>query len=248
MTAGDELVRQETERSAADDLCELLERIGGGQPRRHDHRLRLHLRQEMRQQRERLLQPPHQRAVVRCLDRIDPRVEGLADRVALQPALQRGDAVARQNRRAVVEHQSLAQLHRPAFAVVVDRVAFDHLRLRVERLVAAVQRLVDHQREVAGDGRGGPHRIEAGQVGLRHEDQGLRGGADRRAGERQGGRRGGGCDEGTAFHGRSLPGWSVRCGFRRFGGATQPCGGGRRSPGVWCYRDGGSRFSIRRAA
>ena len=96
--------------------------------------------------------------------------------------------------------------HRPALAVVVDGVALDHLRLRIERLVAAVQRFVDHQREVAGDGGGGPHRIEAGQVGLRHEDQGLRGGADRGAGERQGSRGCGGCDEGTAFHGRLLPG------------------------------------------
>ena len=75
VAAGDELVRQETERPAADDLGQLLERIGGGETFRHDHRLRLHLRQEMRQQRERLFQPPDQRAIVRRLDRVDARVD-----------------------------------------------------------------------------------------------------------------------------------------------------------------------------
>jgi len=41
-------------RAAADDFSDLLERIGGGSDAfRHHHRLRLHFRQEMRQQRER---------------------------------------------------------------------------------------------------------------------------------------------------------------------------------------------------
>ena len=75
---------------------------------------------------------------------------------------------------AVVEQQPVAQAHRPAQPVVLHLMALDHLRLRIELLVAAIQRLEHHRGAVAGDERGGPDRIEACEVRLRHMDQRLR--------------------------------------------------------------------------
>ena len=68
---------------------------------------------------EGLFQPEHQRPVVRGLQRIQPLRQGLADGVALHPALQRGDAVPRQHLVPVMEHQAVAQPDRPAPAVVL---------------------------------------------------------------------------------------------------------------------------------
>ena len=93
-------------------------------------RLRLRLRQKVRQRRERFVQPPDDGAVVLRLDRGDARIEGCADLVAFQPSLQRRNAVLRADRRAVVKQHPLAQRHDPALAVIVDHIAGQHLRLR----------------------------------------------------------------------------------------------------------------------
>jgi len=71
-------------------------------------------------------------------------------------------------------------------AVARDGFARDHLRLHREVGVEGVERVVDREREIAGDVGGGPHRVERGQVGMRHEGEG-RGGlgaADARRGQR----------------------------------------------------------------
>ena len=91
--------------------------------------------------------------------------------VALAAALDARDAVARQDRRSVVELQPVAERQRPIPAVVLDRVSFQHQRVWNEVLVATIQRLVDHAGEVAGDQGRCPNRIEAGQVRLRDVDQ-----------------------------------------------------------------------------
>src|SRR5262249_16064809 len=121
--------------------------------------------------------------------RVEARFDRLADRVALEKALERGDAVARQHRAAVVEYDAVAQPHGPAPPAVLDQIALEHERARVELLVAPVESLVDHIGEVAGHERGGPHRIEAREIGLGHVNDGAALSADRRLGKRAPGAR-----------------------------------------------------------
>ena len=180
------LVREPAERAAADRLGDLLERIGQRQPLRHHHRRDDELRQQRAQMRERLVQPQHDGAIVRRLHRIEPLRQRDAALVAHHPALQRGDAVARPHRLAVVEPQILAQPQRPAAAVVLHQVAFQHLRPGVHRLVATVEQVEHHEPHVPGDLRTGPNRVDAVQRDLRHDAQGLRSAADGGTCERRG--------------------------------------------------------------
>ena len=91
--------------------------------------------------------------------RLHQRLRRTASRFAQR--LMRGDAVARQHRRAVVEFQPVAQRQVPlALPSLLDDVAGDHLRLRLELRVDAVQRVEHHEPVVAGDVGGGPDRIE----------------------------------------------------------------------------------------
>ena len=152
------------------------------------------------------MQPENDGSVVRRFQRVQPGGDGLADRIALHPAQQRGDAVARQHLLAIMEHQPVSQAHRPAQPVVLHLMALDHLWLRIELLVAAIQGLEHHRGVVAGDQRGGPDRVEACKVRLRHMDQRLRLGAKGGLGERSAAKRGGrrSRKEVTALHsGRS---------------------------------------------
>ena len=93
-------------RAAADHLGDLLVRVGGGEPLRHD---RAHagrrLGQRVGQQRERILQAEHDGPVVGRADLVGGGQQRLAEAVARAPALDRGDAVARQHLGVVVEHQ-----------------------------------------------------------------------------------------------------------------------------------------------
>ena len=91
----------------------------------------------VRQQRERLFQPEHDRLVVGRGEFVGARHQRLAERVARAPALDRGDAVARQHLLAVMEHQPVAQRELPGLAVVFDRVAGDHLRRGLEAVLLA---------------------------------------------------------------------------------------------------------------
>src|SRR5690606_20589906 len=105
-------------------------------------------------------------------------------------------------------------------AVIVEAVAFGELRLRLELSGHAVERVVDHVAVVPRDIRGGPDRIEAGQVGLRHHLQhavlrGLGNGDTRQCGS---GDRS--AQQITTFH--RLP--------PRLGEGIQPDGGKYRNP------------------
>ena len=220
--AGHVFIGHPAERAAADHLRHLLERVGQRQALGHDHRAGLGAGQRIRQGGERLAEAPDQGAVVGGLQRIEPGLDGLADLIALHPAPQRGHAVARQHRRAVVEEQPLAQLHGPAQAAILDQMAFQHLRLGVEFFVAAVQRLEQQVGVVAADHRRRPDRVEAGQVGLRDVDDRLGAPANGRClglGP-GGGKRGGGArEEAAAFHGVD----SGRCPQGNFSGRRSGC-------------------------
>ena len=98
-----------------------------------------------------------------------------AEGVARAPAAQAGDHVAGEHRRAVVEAQAVAQGHGPEQAVLADAVAGDHLRLRAELLVDAIERVEDQEAVVAGDEAGGDDRVEDRRVGLGHETESARG-------------------------------------------------------------------------
>jgi hypothetical protein len=154
--------------------------------------------QRVRQRGEWLMQPENDGSVVRRFQLVQPGGNRLADRIAHHPALQRGDAVARQHLLAIMERQPVSQAHRPAQPV--------DLRPRIELLVAAIQGFEHHRGIVAGDQRGGPDRIEACKVRLRHMDQRLRLGTNGGLGERSAAKRGGrrSRKEVTALHsGRS---------------------------------------------
>ena len=175
---------------AAHHLLDLRERVGLRQPFGHDHRQKGgHLGERVGQQRERLLQTEPDRLVVGRTEFVGRRHQRLGERIALAPPRQAGDAVARQYRRVVVKHQAGAQGDRPVLAIGIGHRALGHLRHRLEGLVLAEQ-CVEHQEGVvAGDSRGGPDRIQNGQIGLRHKDQlALTG----RANDPGGGKRGSG--------------------------------------------------------
>ncbi len=166
------LVLQKPERSRTDDLRHRLERIGLRQPLRHDEGSPDGDRID--QQRERPLQRDLDGLVVREAPRIHRLRRGLSERVAHRPARQARRAVLRAHRLAVVEFQPIAQLDQIGEAVVGNRVALGHLRLRLLRRVHAEQRVPHHPSVVDGHRSGGDDRIQHGQVRLRHELQHAR--------------------------------------------------------------------------
>ena len=98
----------------------------------------------------------------------------LAERVALAPAFERGDAIGGADRLSVMPFQAVAQDEAVGQLVVADRPAIDHLRLRLEILVERKQRVEDQIAEIARHISRRPDRIDAAQIGLRDEAQGLR--------------------------------------------------------------------------
>ncbi len=156
--AGNTLGRDELEGAAADGFRHLLHRVGLRQPLRHDRAI--NLPERIGQQCKRLLQAEADHLVGGRRKLIGACHQGAAERIALGEALDRRDAIARQNRRAVVEDQSVAQRQIPLLSVIADDVALDHLRLYVEVRIVAVERVVHGEREVARDVRRRPHRIE----------------------------------------------------------------------------------------
>ena len=165
----DALGGQEPERPAAGRIADLRVGIGLGDALRHDHAVRL--RQRDRHQRERLLQPDADDTIRRRRHLVRPAHHRAAERIALTPAQNARDAIAREHLLAVMEAEAVAQRKLPDQAVALDRVALDHLRMRLEIRVQAVQQVVDHVAVVAGDVRRGPHRIERCEVRVRNEAQ-----------------------------------------------------------------------------
>ncbi len=141
-----------------------------------------------------MLQPDGERLVAHRLH-FDDHLGGLlAEAVALGPALERGDAVRRAHRLAVMELQPVAQGDGVEEPVLADLVLVCHLRLHFEVLVDGEQRVVHHVAVVAGDVRRRPNRIEHAQVGFGYEAERLTG-LRRRISGRQRSRKAGDCRE-----------------------------------------------------
>ena len=107
------------------------------------------------------------------LDAVDQRHQHLPGGVGVGPALDRGDAILRRDRRAVMPLQAVAQREDVGLPVLRLGPA-GHLRLHLEMLVGAQQRVVDHVAVVARHERGGHHRVQHPQPGLHHGRDRLR--------------------------------------------------------------------------
>jgi hypothetical protein len=103
-----------------------------------------------------------------CFDQL------LTQRVALTPAFERGDAVGGANGLPVVPFEPVAQNEPIDQLVVAGGPAIDHLRLRLEILVERKERVEDQIPEIAGHIGRRPDRVDAAQISLRDEAQGLR--------------------------------------------------------------------------
>ena len=68
-----------------------------------------------------------------------------------------------------MEFQARTELEGPGEAVSGDFFAFDHLTLRLQIFVDAVERVPDESGRVADDILRTPNRVEIGEVGLRHK-------------------------------------------------------------------------------
>ena len=98
----------------------------------------------------------------------------LAHAVVLAPALQRGDAIFRRDRRAVMPLQAVAQGEGVGELVVAD-FPVRHLRLDLEIGIGRQQRVVDHVAMIARDVGGGETGIDDAQIGMHHRGDGLAG-------------------------------------------------------------------------
>ena len=129
--------------------------------------------------------------------------------VARAPAHEARNRVARQHRLAVVELEARAQAERPDEAVGRHLLGLDHLPLRLQLHVEAVEHVVDEGAGVAHDGGGAPGRVEIGEIRVRHEAQGARAARQRRRGEPAGRgqrrRARGGLEELASVHGALAP-------------------------------------------
>ena len=145
--------------------------IGLRQPLRHDRAI--DLGQRVRQQRERLLQTEADHLVGRRRELVGARHQRLAERIRAW----RSAGSSRHSRAPAPACRRGMQARRAASGPTACRrsrpLALDHLRLHVELGIVAVQRVVDREREVAGDVGRRPHRIERGEIGVRREVDGL---------------------------------------------------------------------------
>jgi hypothetical protein len=87
------------------------------------------------------------------------------------PAVDARHRILRQYWLGVVEFQSRPQPERPSEAVRRNVLGFDHLALRLQLVVDAVERVPNEDRRVAGDIGRAPDRIEIREINLRHEAQ-----------------------------------------------------------------------------
>ncbi len=172
-----ELVALEHVRARADVLFDLLVRVGLGDALGHDEgHVGTRLAERLEHETAGLAQEDAEGVGRRRIHALHELHQRRAHRIALAPALQRGDHVLARDRLAVVELQALAQLEGPQPVVAALGPALDHLRLDLGAFVGAEQRVVDHVAVVAAHVGGGPDRIQDRQVGVRHHAQhiGLR--------------------------------------------------------------------------
>ena len=166
------LIGLELERPAANHLGNLTVGVGLGDPLRH-HRRGV-LRQRIRQQPERLLQLDLDHLVRRRTHLIHRQRQRLPQRIALVRPRHRSHRIARQNRRAVMELQPVAQRDLPNLAIGRSGGAGRHLRMRRAALVHPIQRVINRQRNVARHIRRRPNRVQRRGIGMRHKAQSAR--------------------------------------------------------------------------
>ena len=165
---GHPLIGQKAKRAAADHFCNLLERVRARQPFRHDRAdIWPGLTQRVRQPGERRMQPELNGAVIRCRQVGRNGEKGLAKAVPHAPPLDAGHAIPGQNGRVVMKAQAVPQRQTPEFAVVPGRVPGQHLQLRAELLILAIERVEHGKGVIAGDVGRRENRVEDGKVGLR---------------------------------------------------------------------------------
>jgi hypothetical protein len=205
--AGHPFTPDEAHRPAADVLVNLLEWIGRGDPSRHDEAARrAYLGEGEQQFRIRLFQEPAEGAVVNGDELVLDCFEHLAHWIARRPAADAGDRVLSQHRLAIVEFEPGPQPECPGQPVRRHLVALDHLALRREVGVHAVKHVPDQDAGVAGYVRGGPDRIEVGEISMggKAHGTGVNTLRNRRCGkfahDRQGASTGSGREECASMH------------------------------------------------
>ena len=173
--AGHPFALGELHRARADIFGDLLERVGLGDALRHDERAgRAVLAQCQQHLRIRRLQRPFEGPVVDGGQLVLDRLEHQAHGIARRPARQARHHVLAQHRLAVVELEPRPELKGPDQPVIGHLLGLDHLALRLQRGVEAIEGIPHQRGGVAHDILGPPDRIEIREVGLRHKAQGAR--------------------------------------------------------------------------
>ena len=191
LVAGLPFVALEHERAGAGEIGDLGVRIGLGDALRHHERhVRGGLAEREDEQAGLLLELDREGLRVAGRHRVDEAHHLLAERIFRGPALDRGDAILRCDRGAVVPGKAVAQREGVGELVGRDVVLVDHLRLDLALLVHGEERVVDHVAVVARDVGGGPDRIDDLDVGVHHR---LEGGLRIRAAWQR--KHGGGCGD-----------------------------------------------------
>ena len=167
------LVLHEAERPRPHDLLDLL--VGGGARdtgRHHERDVARRLADRLQHGPEALAQLERERLAVHGRDLGGVGGQQPAKAVLLHPALERFGAILGDHGLPVMPLEPVTQGERVLHAITRDGVLVHHLRLDLELLVGAKQRVVDQVGVVAGDIRGGPHRVQDLEVGLGDEAQG----------------------------------------------------------------------------
>ena len=118
-----------------------------------------------------MMQPDRHDVIRRRSHFGDGREEGLSKGIALSPTLQAGDDVAGENRLVIVKAQPWAQGEFPQGVIILDRMAFDHLRLERVVGVHTVERIEHQIGMIAGDIGGVDDGIDHRNIGLGHKAQ-----------------------------------------------------------------------------
>ena len=118
--------------------------------------------------------------------------QDLAEAIAARPALDAGDTILRAHGFAIMPAQAITQADFHQLAVILNAMAFGHLRARLQRAVGAIE-CVKHAIAMRGDdGAGAEDRVQIRKRRLRHEAQRARAAGLRQSGARQRRGQGGG--------------------------------------------------------
>jgi hypothetical protein len=160
------------ERPGADDLGDALVAGRLGNALRHHEGDRADgIGERVDDEAGRLLQRQHEGLGIGRLQRRRDREDAAAERAAGAPAAQRGDAVGRRDRLAVMPFQAVAQREAVGQAIGRDLPVLHHLRLDLALGILRKQRVEHHVAEGARDIGRGEMRIERHDLGFEHRDE-----------------------------------------------------------------------------